>query len=166
MQMRMGNEFVPDLDPKKMREAIEDVFRNYRLYKYLGFDEREASMTAAYEDRPSGRTNVTSDQTANIAIHNVDQQAYRRSYCERVDLAVNGLPRLEKFLIEERYLTEEAEYITDQAVYNHRFSPPISETKYTKIRGKAFLRLVLKFDDLKLLRLADLAKEAGNCEKG
>lgn len=166
MQMKLGNEFVPDLDPKKMREAIEEVFRNYRLYKYLGFDSREASVTASYEDRPGGRTNVTSDQTASIAIHNVDQQAYRRSYCERVELAVKGLPRLEKFLIEERYTTSEAEYVTDQNVYNHKFSPPISETKYTKIRGKAFLRLVLKFDDLKLLQLTELAKEAGNCEKG
>lgn len=74
---------------------------------------------------------------------------------------MKGLPRLEKFLIEERYTTSEAEYVTDQNVYNHKFSPPISETKYTKIRGKAFLRLVLKFDDLKLLQLAELAKGDG-----
>lgn len=166
MQMRFGNEFVPDLDPKKMREAIERVFFYYRTYKYLGFDEREATLTASYNDNPrSGPTNVTTDQTASIAIHNVDQQAYRRSYCERVELAIKGLPRMERFLIDERYTTPDAEYITDLNVYNHKFSPPISENKYTKIRGKAFLRLVLKFDDLKLLQLAELAKEAGN-EKG
>ncbi|MFC3768305.1 ArpU family phage packaging/lysis transcriptional regulator [Paenibacillus sp. GCM10012303] len=157
--MRMGNDFIPDLDPKKVRKEVEKVFFIYRTYKYLGFEEREASTTASYEDRQGGNTNVTSDQTASVAIQNVDQKEYRRSYCERVELAVKGLPRMERFLIIERYTTEETEYITDQNVYNHKFNPPISENKYTKIRGKAFLRLVLKFDDLKLLQLADLAKK-------
>ncbi|MEC0237815.1 ArpU family phage packaging/lysis transcriptional regulator [Paenibacillus kribbensis] len=139
----MGQQsFLPEIDRKRTQAAVEAALEKYRIYKYLSVEEREASTTAAYSDMPrSSPTNVTSDQTANIAIHNVDSQAFRKEYCERVERAVKRMPRLERFLIEERYMTTEHDYITDQRVYSFVFQPPISEPTYSKIRWRAFYKL-------------------------
>ncbi len=141
----MGQQsFLPDIDRKRTQQAVEAALEKYRIYKYLSFEERTASITAAYSDMPrSSPTNVTSDQTANIAIYNADQQRYRADYCERIERAVKRMPRLERFLMEERYMTNEHDYITDQRVYSFSFQPPISEGKYSKIRWKAFYKLAL-----------------------
>ncbi|GED35060.1 ArpU family phage packaging/lysis transcriptional regulator [Brevibacillus centrosporus] len=138
--------FLPELDRKRTQKAVEEAFRQYRLFKYLSFDEREPTITASYELREGGRTNLTSDQTASIATHNIDGQAGRRAYLERVERAVNRLPRMEKFLIQERYMSEDSEYITDYAIYCHSFNPPISEGTYTKIRWKAFYKIALSLN--------------------
>lgn len=116
------------------------------MYKFLTHEEREASITAGYNERFHGPTNVTSDQTADIAIHNVDARAHRKKYCERIERVVYRMPRMERFLMEERYLTKEHDYITDQHVYNHVFQPPISEGKFSKIRWKAFYKLAADLD--------------------
>jgi hypothetical protein len=57
---------------------------------------------------------------------------------------VKRLPKMERFLIEERYMSEDAEYLTDFNVYYHKFQPPISEKTYSKIRWKAFYKLALE----------------------
>lgn len=142
-QIVLGNDFLPELDRKATQKAVEAALERYRLYKYLTFEEREPTITASYEIREGGRTNVTSDQTASVAIHNVDEQEKRRQYCERIERAVRRLPRMERFLIEERYMTADADYLTDYAVYTQRFQPPISENTYAKIRWRAFYKLAL-----------------------
>ncbi len=140
--------FLPEIDRKRTQEAVEGIFERYRMYKFLTFEEREASITASPTERFHGPTNVTSDQTANIAIYNVDTPAKQKSFCERIERVVKRMPRMERFLIEERYMTTEHDYITDQHVYNHVFQPPISEGKYSKIRWRAFYKLAC---DLNLL---------------
>ncbi|OME36943.1 hypothetical protein BSK46_16395 [Paenibacillus odorifer] len=65
---------------------------------------------------PRSDTGTTSDQTANIAVHNVDSLAARKEYCERIERIVNRLPRMESFLIKERYIITEFDYITDQKI--------------------------------------------------
>ncbi|GIO37264.1 ArpU family transcriptional regulator [Paenibacillus antibioticophila] len=140
--------FLPEIDRRATQAAVEDALERYRLFKFLIDDEREASITAGYNERFHGPTNVTSDQTADIAIHNADKQAKRKSYCDRIERVVRRMPRMERFLIEERYLTKEHDYITDYNVYNQVFQPPISEGKYRHIRWKAFYKLA---SDLNLL---------------
>lgn len=137
---------LPELDRKKTKQAVEDALEKYRIFKYVAFKEREANITAVYSDMPRGNTNVTSDQTAEIAVFNVDTQAARKSYCERIERAVRLLPRMERFLIEERYLSDDAEYLTDYNVYSFKFQPPISERTYSKIRWKAFYKFALAMD--------------------
>ncbi|GIO10211.1 ArpU family transcriptional regulator [Brevibacillus reuszeri] len=139
-------DFLPELDRKKTQKAVESALSKYRLYKYLSFEEREASVTASYEGREGGRSNMTSDQTGSIAVHNIDSQVERKTYCERVERAVNRLPRMEKFLIQERYMSQDSEYITDYSVYCHKFNPPISEGTYGKIRWKAFYKIALSMN--------------------
>lgn len=137
---------LPQLDEKKTKAAVEEALMKYRIYKYVSFEEREASITASYSDMPRSNTNVTSDQTADIAIYNTDKQAARKAYCERVERAVRRLPRMERFLIEERYMSDDAEYIRDHNVYCFKFQPPISKDTYAKIRWKAFYKLALSLN--------------------
>lgn len=137
---------LPELDRKGTQAAVESALERFRLFKYLTFEEREASITASTEPRYHGPTNQTSDQTGDIAIHNADLQQQRKSYCERIERAVNRLPKMEKFLIEIRYMTEDSDYLTDYKVYCFKFQPPISERTYAKIRWKAFYKLALNLN--------------------
>jgi ArpU family phage transcriptional regulator len=137
---------LPELDRKATQAKVEEHLDRYRIFKYLTLEEREASITASSTERFHGPTNQTSDQTASIAIYNVDEQLKRKHFCERVEWAVKRLPKMERFLIEERYMSEDAEYLTDYNVYYHKFQPTISEKTYSKIRWKAFYKLALNLD--------------------
>ncbi|WP_028609763.1 ArpU family phage packaging/lysis transcriptional regulator [Paenibacillus harenae] len=136
---------LPELDRKKTQRAVESALDKYRICKYLTHEEREASITAGYNERFHGPTNTTSDQTAQIAIHNVDAPAERKAFCERVERAVRRLHPKERLLIEQRYMREdyEGEYMNDMKVYSFIFNPPISPVTYDKIRWKAFYKLAL-----------------------
>lgn len=137
---------LPELDRKATQAKVEEYLERYRLYKYLTFEEREASVTASSEVRYHGPTYQTGDQTGSIAIYNADQQAYRKQHCERLERAVNRLPPMEKFLMQERYMVEHADYLTDYKVYSFTFQPPISEKTFSKIRWRAFYKLALNLN--------------------
>ena len=137
---------LPELDRRATQRKVEEELEKYRLYKYLSFEEREASITASSEVRYHGPTNQTSDQTGDIAIYNADQQRYRKNFCERIERAVARLPKMERFLIEERYMQMDSEYLTDLKVYTFKFQPPISAMTYAKYRWKAFYRLALSLN--------------------
>lgn len=137
---------LPALDRKGTKKKVEEHLEKYRLYKYLTFEEREASITASSEIRYHGPTNQTGDQTGSIAIHNVDQQEFRKKFCARTERAVRHLPPMERFLIEARYMADDSDYLTDFNVYSFKFQPPISAVTYDKIRWKAFYRLALNLN--------------------
>ncbi|MCA0754852.1 transcriptional regulator [Paenibacillus sp. N4] len=139
----MGFE-LPELDRKRTQAAVEAALEKYRIFKTITFEEREASTTAGYNERFHGPTNTTSDQTASIAIHNVDVPAARRVYCTKIERAVARLHPKERLLIEERYMKDD--YVYDWTVYQQIFNPPISAGTYTKIRWKAFYKLALALD--------------------
>lgn len=134
---------LPELDRKKTQRAVEEALEKYRICKYLTHDDREASLTAGYTERFHGPTNTTSDQTAQIAVHNVDKQKARKDYCERIERAVSRLDRMERFLVERRYMSPDSQYITDQKVYSFEFQPPISQPVYAKYRWNGFYKLAL-----------------------
>lgn len=137
---------LPELDRKATQAKVEEHLERYRLFKYLTFEERESSITASSEVRYHGPTNQTSDQTAAIAIYNADEQEKRKAFCERIERAVKRLPPMERFLIEERYMADDSDYLTDHNVYSFKFQPPISPPTYGKIRWKAFYRLALNLN--------------------
>lgn len=139
----MGFE-LPELDRKRTQAAVEAALEKYRIFKTITFEEREASTTTGYNERFHGPTNTTSDQTASIAIHNVDVPEQRRAYCTRLEKAVARLHPKERLLIEERYMKDD--YVFDWTVYQQTFNPPISAGTYTKIRWKAFYKLALALD--------------------
>ncbi|MCY9510610.1 transcriptional regulator, partial [Paenibacillus larvae] len=128
---------------KKTQEAVEAILEKYRMYKTISFEEKEASITSSYTERFHGPTNVTSDQTANVAVYNVDNLERRKAFIERVERAVSRLHPKERLLIEERYMKPDSDYMYDYHVYNHVFNPPISQVTYIRIRWKAFYKLAL-----------------------
>lgn len=142
-EFRFGLPRKSDLDGKRTQEAVEAALEEYIVCKYLAFDEREANTVAKWSDMPKGFTGITTDQTASIAIHNVDEPARRRAYCERIERAVRGLPRKERKLVSERYLSDE--YDSDFQYYELSESRMSSMT-FAKIREKAFYMLALKLD--------------------
>ncbi|SFA90742.1 phage transcriptional regulator, ArpU family [Cohnella sp. OV330] len=132
---------LPELDRKATQRAVEDALEKYRVCKYLVFEEREASTTAGYVERFHGPTNVTSDSTASIAIHNVDAQAAQKAYCERMERQVKRLPVNEQKVIRLRYM--EDDYVLD---YQVQMELGISVNTYNKRRWKAFYKLALALD--------------------
>jgi hypothetical protein len=76
----------------------------------------------------------------------LDEPERRRQFCERIERAVNKLPRMEKFLLQERCMYNDANYITDYNVCTQKFQPSISEGTYSKRRWQAFYKLTLALD--------------------
>ncbi len=141
----MGFE-LPELDRRETQNAVEAALERYRIYKYITFEEREVSTTGHIDDIGGGKSNLPSDQTGSIAVHNISEHERIRKYCERIERSVRRLPKMERFLIEERYMSEESEYITDIKVYCFKFQPPISAMTYSKLRWKAFYKLALNLN--------------------
>jgi ArpU family phage transcriptional regulator len=108
------------------------------MYKLTEFDRKEATITQSYTAQESQRTNVTSDQTANVALYNVQEEERRKSVIRRVERAVETkLNFKQRQLIKERYLTAFGTY--DRDVYYGIME--ISPMTYSKIREQAFLIL-------------------------
>lgn len=127
----------PVYDVEATIAAVEDVFERYRYFKFVEFEEIEARVTAAYEDRPPGPTNVTSDSTANIAIRNVDEKEMRKLFIEKVDRAVKRLPPDQRKLVESKYMQDEL--VSNFQTYTMDLG--ISEKFFQKLRWKAFEKL-------------------------
>jgi hypothetical protein len=102
-------------DKKKIQSAVCKHLEQYRMIKSLVSFE----IPAVCEDK---------------------QKTYHE-YCKRVEDAVNELPSQEKFLVTERYLQLDSDYIMDYAVYKERFDPPISAATYNKYRNRAMIKL-------------------------
>lgn len=137
---------IPELDKKLTQKAVESELERYRLFKYLTFEGREVSITSHIDEIGGGKSNLTSDQTGSVATWNVEQQQKRSEYCEWVEQAVARLPTTERFLVEERYMSADSEYLTDYNVYCFKFDPPISAMTYATIRWKAFFKLALSLE--------------------
>ncbi len=147
---------LPELDRRKTQTAVEGLLEKYRIYKMITFEAREASVTASYTERFHGPTNVTSDQTAQIAAYNVDVPAARKAYCEMIESIVDRLSERERTVIRERYMKQDE--VFDYKIYNYVLDPPVSKDTYTKIRTKAFYKMALAFADRGLLGLEELQK--------
>lgn len=130
-------------EKKKIRKAVEKELERYRFYKATAFIERETNIISSYDPRYHGPTNVTNDQTAVAAIHNVDELQKRKEFCKRIETAINQISERKRFLITEKYLSKECDYVTDYMIYGFKFDPPISEKTFTVIRNRAMLKLSL-----------------------
>ncbi|MGG3504698.1 ArpU family phage packaging/lysis transcriptional regulator [Paenibacillus lautus] len=154
--MGQGSFDLPELDQKKTQAAVEEVLEKYRIFKTITFEEREANVTSSISDVPRSFTGTTSDQTGDIAIHNVFVPEMRRSFCERVERAVNKLYPKERLLITERYMKDNR--VTDIKMYTFVFNPPMSRDTYVKIRWTAFYSLAFNLSYFKIININDLVR--------
>lgn len=135
MSLELPDVRKPVYDEDATIAALEDVFERYRYFRFTEFEEREATITASYSDMPRG--SQTSDQTASVAIHNVDERERRRLFVERVERAVQRLPYDQRRLIELKYMQDEL--VSNFQVYTDEMM--ISERYFRKLRWKAFEKL-------------------------
>jgi hypothetical protein len=113
---------LSDVEKKKVRLAVENELERYRIFKTAGLIEENSSY-------------YTKEKLEEIYTH-----------CNRIERAVEELPAIERHLIQERYLTPESDYITDQQMYSQIFNPPISERTYVKYRERAMVKLAFFLD--------------------
>lgn len=124
------------LDEKETWRRVEERLESARLFKRFGFIRREAKVTATYSDMPRSNTNVTSDQTADLSVYNVDREEQLQREYDQVMRAVGRLARIQRRIIELRYLGEEDVY--DVNVYVEMGMP---ERSYYIAKSKAIHRL-------------------------
>lgn len=135
---------LPAAVKKEIRSAIENELERYHIYKYSLFHDRESCTTSSISDIPRSFTGTTSDQTANVAVYNVDEPARRQAFCERLEKAVERLPKKERFLITERYMKRDMPF--DYVVYNQLMDPPVAEVTYSKFKNRAMAMLALMLE--------------------
>lgn len=63
---------------------------------------------------------------------------------EIMESVIEKLPDKERFLIKERYMQPDSDYITDQQIFNFKFVPAISANGYVNIRNRAMIKIALK----------------------
>lgn len=148
MERQQSLSFNTDVDKDRTMAAVKGLFETYRIYKYLSFQRREASMTASYSDMPRSDTGVTSDQTGSIAAYNVDEPKRRQDFCQSIEDAVAQLPRIEQAIIKLRYMDNEADYLTDQMIYQGLLADHFKDNslvmsfqRFDSIRWRAFSKL-------------------------
>ncbi|NOJ72461.1 ArpU family phage packaging/lysis transcriptional regulator [Paenibacillus alvei] len=132
----MGQLSMFKLNEDETWRRVEERLESAMLYKRFGFIRREATITASYSDMPRSNTNVTSDQTADLSIYNVDRETQLQREYEQVVRAVGQLAATQREIIERRYLTEEG--VTDINVYVEMGMP---ERSYYIAKSKAIHRL-------------------------
>ena len=124
------------LNERETWRRVEERLESARLYKRFGFIRREAKITAVYSDMPRSNTGVTSDQTADISIYNVDREELLQQQYDQVMRAVGRLSKIQRRIIEERYLSDED--VIDINVYVNMH---MSERSYYYAKAKAMYRL-------------------------
>lgn len=72
-----------------------------------------------------------------------DAEEDNTEFHQKIETAINRLPEKEKFLITQRYLHPESEYMQEYQVYELLFDPPISHVTYSVIRNRAMIKLAL-----------------------
>lgn len=129
-------QFPFEIDREATRTAVEQRLESARIYKQVGFVRREMKTTPAWEPREHGATNVVGKPAEEIAVQNVDAEERMRLQYEQVELAVERLGRMERRLIELRYLE-------DEGVFDYQVSGEmhLSERKYYRIKSSALYKL-------------------------
>lgn len=119
------------------RRNVEERLETARIYNHLGTIRREVKTTASADPRYHGSTNVTSDSTGDVAVHNVDHDAIMQDIAEGVDRAVCRLPKKQQEIIQLRYLSS----LDTEYDYNVSRDVHLSESTYRRVKTKAIINI-------------------------
>jgi ArpU family phage transcriptional regulator len=134
---------LPPIDEERTAERIEEYLEEIRIYRQIGFVRREIKTTQGYTLREHGSTNVTSDQTADAAIWNVDKESRIKRNSENLDRALRCLRKRQREVIDKRYLDIEA---ADDYDYQLSIDMGISDRTFRRIKYKALYTLAFMLD--------------------
>lgn len=128
--------FPWEIDREATRQRVEEHLETARIYKQIGFVRKEMRNTTSPEPRYHGPTNYIGRPAEETAAWNVDTEERMKEITERVEKAVGRLGKMERQIIEKRYL--EGEDIYDYHVYTELH---MSERKYYRLKSKAIYKL-------------------------
>jgi len=128
------NNFI--LDEEDTLRRVAERLESARLYKKFGFIRREIKITPSYAPREHGNTNAISKSTQDVAVWNVDRDEQMKHEYEEVINAVALLSKLQRQIIEKRFLEDE-----DVRDVNVFVELEKSERTYYYAKKKAMFRL-------------------------
>jgi len=128
--------FPWEIDREATRQRVEEHLETARIYQQIGFVRREMRNTTSLEPRYHGPTNYIGKPAEETATWNVDAEERLKEITERVQKAVGRLGKLERQIIEKRYL--EGDEVYDYNVYTELH---MSERKYYRLKSKAIYKL-------------------------
>ncbi|UNL94030.1 hypothetical protein CPY53_10960 [Paenibacillus polymyxa] len=143
----MATTSIHRVDEEATKDAVEKYLLQAREYMVTEYIPEVATVTASYSDMPRSYTGVTTDQTANLAVRNVDEPERRRRHVERAERAINRLGSKHQKLIRFRYMDDDYVLDTDAAL-----ELGYSDRHYRRIKSLAIYRLA---DILGLVILKD-----------
>ena len=127
--------FPWEIDRETTRQRVEEYLETARIYRQIGFVRREMKVTASPEPRYHGPTNIVGKPAEEVAVWNADTEERMREITERVERAVGRLGKLEREIIQMRYLEDD---VYDYNVYSELH---LSERKYYRLKSKAIYKL-------------------------
>jgi phage transcriptional regulator, ArpU family len=127
--------FPWEIDRETTRQRVEEYLETARIYRQIGFVRREMKVTASLEPRYHGPTNIVGKPAEEVAVWNADTEERMREITERVERAVGRLGKLEREIIQMRYLEDD---VYDYNVYSELH---LSERKYYRLKSKAIYKL-------------------------
>lgn len=128
--------FPWEIDRETTRQRVEEYLEMARIYSQIGFVRREMKVTAAPDPRYHGPTNAVGRPAEEVAAWNVDTEERMKEITEKVQKAVSRLGKLERQIIEKRYLEDE-----DTHDYHVYMDLHMSERRYYRLKSKAIYKL-------------------------
>lgn len=126
---------LQNIDIEKTVDAAKEALEKYQYYRLSVPEAREPKITPAYCLAPASNTNEFHSDTEDCAAYNVDSQAYRKNYIERVNAAIQRLKVEHQRLIRERFLLEADSNLQVSMKMNY------SERNYYRKQEKALICL-------------------------
>lgn len=131
LAIQLAFDILP-IDEIETRHQVEVFLETIRVYRQIGFVRRQATLTASSDPRYHGSTNIIIRQTENIAIWNTDRAEELERKSKLLEVALERLKRVEREIIERRYMTNEDEY--DSILCGEL---GMSERKYRRVKSRA-----------------------------
>lgn len=131
--------FLPEINRKATQNRLEEALENVRIFRRFGMIRNEMKVTASYEIRYHGSTNIVGKPTEDIALANVElskreEGLQRLSF--QIDKALSRFSKNQRDIIVKRYLEDEE--VFDYMVYNEI---GMSERTYRRNKANAFYKL-------------------------
>ncbi|MDN4069950.1 ArpU family phage packaging/lysis transcriptional regulator [Paenibacillus vini] len=125
-----------EINREETRKRTEEELEKARVYSKVGIVRREIKNTPSYEPREHQGTNAISKPCEDVAIHNAQREMELKQAFERVEKGLRALKRMERQIIEMRYLDDE-----DANDYNVYSELHLSERSYYRRKSGALYKM-------------------------
>jgi ArpU family phage transcriptional regulator len=136
MIKKQMNFYIPEVNPKATRKAVEEALEEYRDLLVTLPMNCSPKITASYSLIPPSNSNDFHSKTEDAAIERAEFEMHRNKFLNKIHAAVETLKPDEKYIIVKRYMQQETGYDPDIWM-----DLGIGKTMYYSLKGKAMLRL-------------------------